>query len=292
MTPARASRTAEGVAAIRAAEGRLRPPGRRVLEDPIAESLLNVPTRLLLRLGPLLRLAIWIDARRSGGMPQGVLARGRLAQERLDAICRAGVRQAVILGAGFDTTACGEGQAPDLKIFEVDLPASQDLKRRRLAIAGIPEPGRLVFVPFDLDGPGLADALAEAGHEPSRPSLVTALGLLSFLAPESVACLFLEAGRLMAPGSEFLYDHIGEEVLDAGSRSRAEGRAVRRLDRMGEPFRFAAGPGAMAALADRAGLDQVESLDAAGITQRFFASRGDRRTIAARVHLARAVKRK
>ncbi len=51
-----------------------------------------------------------------------------------------GHRQLVVLGAGLDTYAYRGRMRDRLRIFEVDHPATQAWKRRRLAEAGIPLP--------------------------------------------------------------------------------------------------------------------------------------------------------
>src|SRR3546814_5225257 len=68
----------------------------------------------------------------------------------LDAI-RRGFQQYVILGAGMDTFCHRRPDlVSDLRVIEVDLPASQQMKRERLAAAGL-QPGRNVaYCPIDL----------------------------------------------------------------------------------------------------------------------------------------------
>jgi methyltransferase (TIGR00027 family) len=67
-----------------------------------------------------------------------------------DAIAN-GVRQFVMLGAGFDTFAYRQPEwAKGLTIFEVDHPATQAVKHERLDARAIPRPSNLVFVPMAL----------------------------------------------------------------------------------------------------------------------------------------------
>ena len=69
--------------------------------------------------------------------------RTRFIEERMEEAIENGALQLVILGAGFDTRAYRfiELLRP-LHVFEVDQPASQEHKRRRLREAGIEEIGR------------------------------------------------------------------------------------------------------------------------------------------------------
>jgi len=233
--------------------------------------------------------ASWIQQHRYAGMANEVLARARFTQERLASMTASGVRQVVILGAGFDGTAWLPGLPTDMIIYEVDRPETQTLKRARLAQAGLVEPERLVFISADLLEDELRPKLSLAGFDTRRAALVIALGLLMYLPRPSVEALLGEIGATFAPGSERLYTFFSRYMLDRRQSPAGVRRGARRLARKGEPFLFAADPVEMSAMARRAGLRQVENLDGVKLTSRYFAARGDRRTIEAGVNLARAV---
>ena len=84
-----------------------------------------------------------------------------------DAYAR-GVRQYLILGAGFDTFAY-RNPYPDLRVFEIDHPDTQAVKRSRLAHAGIAIPPALTMVAADLAQASLGDELSAAGFDMVRP---------------------------------------------------------------------------------------------------------------------------
>src|SRR3546814_9183678 len=99
----------------------------------------------------------------------------------LDAL-RRGFQQYVILGAGMDTFCHRRPDlVSDLRVIEVDLPASQQMKRERLAAAGL-QPGRNVaYCPIDLERDDLAEALCQAGLDRSRPTFFSWLGVSPYL---------------------------------------------------------------------------------------------------------------
>jgi len=62
------------------------------------------------------------------------------------------IRQIVILGAGLDTFALRSPHgARQIRIYEVDHPATQAWKRQRLAEAQLALPPWLIFVPVDFE---------------------------------------------------------------------------------------------------------------------------------------------
>jgi methyltransferase (TIGR00027 family) len=130
-----------------------------------------------------------------------IAARHRVAEDRLAAAVAAGTRQIVIVGAGLDTTALRQLHAETgARYFEVDHPATQAWKRERLAETGLELPKTLVFAPVDFERQTLADGLAEAGFDATRPAFFIWLGVVPYLTEDAIfATLRTIAG---VPGAE------------------------------------------------------------------------------------------
>ena len=80
-----------------------------------------------------------------------------------------GARQLVILGAGYDGRAWRMNELSGVKVFEVDHPATQSDKRKR--IAELPQPiGIVNFVAIDFAHESLDRVLERAGHDRSSPT--------------------------------------------------------------------------------------------------------------------------
>lgn len=108
--------------------------------------------------------------------------RKRCLEETARAALGDGLRQVVILGAGFDTLALRlHDVSPETKFFEVDHPATQRAKIRAL---GDEAAGRnLRFISLDLARGTLEGALlASADYDPEADTLFVAEGLLMYLA--------------------------------------------------------------------------------------------------------------
>jgi methyltransferase (TIGR00027 family) len=115
-----------------------------------------------------------------------IAVRSRFAEDSLAAAIERGVEQLVVLGAGLDTYAYRGTFRERLHIFEVDHPATQLWKRRRLAEAAIPVPDNLTFAPADFERQGLAEALAAAGFHPAQRTFFTWLGVVPYLSAEAL----------------------------------------------------------------------------------------------------------
>ena len=163
------SRTAFNAASYRAAHQVLEQ--GRFFSDPLAVRILGVDPKVF-RQDPQEH-----DRRR--GIRFFVVARSTIAEVALTAaVERRAVGQLVILGAGLDTFAYRNPFGGRLKVFEVDHPATQAWKRRRLSEAGIATPSNVTYAPVDFERDDLSDRLAVAGLDPSVRTFFAWLGLI------------------------------------------------------------------------------------------------------------------
>ena len=164
------------------------------------------------------------------GLRSHVLIRSRFAEDRLADAARRGVRQYVILGAGGDTFAYRQpAWAHDLRIVEVDHPATQGAKRERLDASGVAVPGNLTFAPVDFEAVPLHDALLANGVDLSQPVFFSWLGVTMYLTEPAVdAVLRVVAGCVTS--SEIVFTFAQPPGL-FGSR-----RLAKMSAEVGEPW--------------------------------------------------------
>ena len=124
----------------------------------------------------------------------------------------AGVRQVVIVGAGYDGRAMRYA-ADGVRFFEVDHPATQADKLARLARLGLSTEGTS-FVEVDLTTDPLADLLAAAGHDPTAASAVLFEGVASYLDEATLEGTLAALRRSAAPSSSL--------AISAGFARRAQ----------------------------------------------------------------------
>lgn len=197
MSERSASRTALSVAAMRAFHQTL-DGVPKILDDPIAPRIVDAAS--IARVGAARNP--WTEALRLH-----VLVRSRYAEDHLADAVRRGVRQFVSLGAGYDTFAYRQpAWASDLRIFEVDHPASQDAKRTRLERAHVALPPNLIFAPIDFERTVLSDGLRAAGFDTAQPAFFSWLGVMMYLDQAAIDSVFEYVARL-PPGSEIAFSY-------------------------------------------------------------------------------------
>ncbi|MGI8448772.1 MAG: class I SAM-dependent methyltransferase [Streptosporangiaceae bacterium] len=187
------------------------------------------------------------------------VCRSRFTEDHLAACVRDGVSQYVILGAGLDSFAYRAEQAGQglIRVFEVDHPASQQWKRGHLAVAGIPVPDHVSFVPMDFERDPLAGRLGQAGFDPGRPALVSWLGVTMYLTQSAISQTLAEIGTF-APGTQLITDYMLPAALrDETGNTYADLVAPTAAER-GEPWLTFLAPGDMTALLQTHGFGGVE----------------------------------
>ncbi len=104
-------------------------------------------------------------------------------------------------------------------MFEIDQPAPQAWKRRRLTDLGYGVPDWLRLVPVDFEaGASWWDLLAEAGFSPAAPAVVASTGVSMYLTREANAATLRQLAGL-APGSTVAMTFLlPSELLDEQDR--------------------------------------------------------------------------
>ena len=270
MIEGRPSRTALRVATRRAAHQLFDSP--KVLDDPLAVRIIGREiagslSRIADRLSPSARY-----------MRAFMAVRARFAEDELAHAVRRGVAQFVILGAGLDTFAY-RNPFPNVRVFEVDHPATQEWKRQRLHAENIAIPDSVTYAAVDFNTQTLADGLRAANFRSDSPAFFSWLGVTMYLDDQTV----LDTLRLihaMHAENGVVFDYtvprhllntMGKLVFDA---------ITRRVAAAGEPFRGFFIPAELSAALQQIGYRHIEDLDSPAINARYFANRRDNLKVA------------
>jgi methyltransferase (TIGR00027 family) len=267
------SRTAFGAAVLTALHPELDEPV--VFDDPLAWRVLGDRDEILAALE---------DGYERSRLRVFIAVRHRFAEDSLAAAYERGTRQAVVLGAGFDTSAY-RNQHPDLRFWEVDHPATGAWKRERLSEAGIEVPAGVSFVGVDFERESFLDRLVEAGLDAAAPAFFLWLGVVPYLSREATVDTLRAIASI--PGGEVVFD-LPEPAEQVPAHARAERAELEaRVAGLGEPFRGGWDPGEMRRLLAGLGFDDVEDLDRSAIRARYLGLPPDERPGGARVLRAR-----
>jgi methyltransferase (TIGR00027 family) len=265
MQEGKFSRTAHRVAVRRAAHQLLDQP--RVLDDPLALRIIGTAAAEELRSNPKEHHSF------SRAFRAFMAARSRYAEDELARAVAHGATQYVVLGAGLDTFAY-RNPHPNLRVFEVDHPATQAWKRECLQAAAIAIPASLTFVPIDFEQQTLADGLVRAGLNPNAAAFFSWLGVTPYLTRE--ACMTtLSFIAKMPAGSGVVFDFaVDHKLLNLGQRMALTALS-RRVAAAGEPFQLFFDPKHLQEDLKNLGFHRTQLLQGKELNERYFKDRND-----------------
>lgn len=189
-----------------------------------------------------------------------VTVRSRYTEECLARSIARGTGQYVLLGAGLDSFAYRSPLAGQVRVFEVDHPATQDWKREVLSRLGVRPRGDLTYIGADFETGTLTGRLVRGGLDLSQPALVSWLGVTMYLSRPAIGQTLAALGGL-APGTEVIADYM----LPAGLRDEAGDSYVEQVHPVtaewGEPALTLLSPAEMAGLLAGHGFTVAEQMD-------------------------------
>jgi len=294
------SRTALTAALMRAVHTRLDRP--RLIDDPWGDRLVSASEKASLcrraldgadpetrkRLEKLGSQQAVIDAvLRAHGTYGGVIIRSRCAEDALESAVARGVRQYVLIGAGFDSFIVRQPAfARDVEIVEIDHPATQATKRGRLDGCGVQIPPNVRFVPADLSRESMASVLARCNVSRVLPAFFSWLGVTIYLSRDANLAALRGIAASSAPGSEIVFTYIDERVLEGGRSAKLE-KMRTRVATLGEPWLSGFNPATLANELREIGLVLVEDLGSQALSERYCAGRTDGLAPGTTGHIAR-----
>ncbi len=238
-------------------------------DDYISVRLLPYLMRFLIRFTSFRRLISRKIAPK--GMYEYVIARTKY----IDAVFRQALsrrfNQILVLGAGFDTRVLRfHHEAGATRMFELDVPITQNAKINQYRKRGLTIPPNLTFISIDFDKELLSTKLKEAGFAAGVRSLFILEGLLMYLQPESVDDLFRAIHEFSGAGSEVVFDSVYTSVLRHENLFFGEEDVVKTVSKAGEKWQFGIEKNGIEDYLKRRGFALIESLDADVLEQRYF----------------------
>ena len=200
-----------------------------------------------------------------------VIVRSWYTEDALRSAITGGVGQYVLIGAGFDSYACRRPvEAKNLEVYEIDHPATQGLKKRRLAESGVPVDNRLHFVSADLAQESLESALTRCSFDSNKPAFLSWLGVTMYLSQEANMSTLESIARYCAPGSQLVFSYV-DQVIFEGTPSGDTEEIVElkhRVKSVGEPFISGFHPDRLEGELSNIGLELLEDIDDLQVIER------------------------
>ena len=205
-----------------------------------------------------------------------IVLRTRYAEDRLMEAISQGVSQYVILGAGLDTFSLRHKELADrVRIFELDHPATQEMKRARVRRANGDIPANLAFAPIDFETDRLNDALSRAGFDSQAPAFFSWLGTTYYLTKDAIDETLACVADAAAPGSRIVFDYKLPRHLILERGLPLADKLDRFVARLGEPMVSEFAPEELKDAMACIGFVEMETLPADAQNHRYLKNRPD-----------------
>ena len=195
-------------------------------------------------------------------------ARSRIAEDALSRSVERGLQQIVILGAGLDTFAL---RNPDgvrqIRIYEVDHPATQAWKLERLADAQIAVPPWLILVPVDFERDDVGEKLVAAGFQQNSPAFFTWLGVVPYLTQDAIDRTLDYMSSIQ--NSEVVFDYVEPPEAFSEELRQLEKARAEQLEKIGERSDSRFEPAGIASILRSHGFCAIEDINFQEIVSRF-----------------------
>jgi methyltransferase (TIGR00027 family) len=283
------SKTAETLAMVRMSESK-RPEDERICYDPFAIRFISRAV-LEFAVGHPEKLKAFVaeSERLVPGAGNSCAARVRYFDDVVKSSLAEGLEQLVILGAGYDTRAYRIEGMKNIRVFEVDHPATQRVKVEKIREIFGSLPDSVTYVPVDLGVDDLGQRLLGTGYDRTRKTLFVMEGLLMYLAPAIVDGILSFIVHNSCKDSAIVFDYIPGSVVDGTCELEAGRNWQKGVTDAGEPFQFGIEPGTLETFLARRGFAQVRNMTSEDYKKAYFHGKNEGRTVNSLMSFAYAV---
>lgn len=233
------SKMAELIALHRVAESR-KPEGERICYDPYAVHFVDPEVLAFAASNPekTKEMSEYYE-RLFPGLANSIRARVRYFDDFVKSSLDEELEQLVILGAGYDTRAYRiEGLEGKVKVFEVDHPDTQNVKKEKIKKIFGYLPDHVIYVPVDFETENLGERLIARGFDRLLKTLFLMEGLVMYIPPGAVDETLSFIAKNSGKGSAILFDYYPQFIIDGTCELEVGKNIVNYAEQQGEPLQF------------------------------------------------------
>lgn len=261
-------RTALGTAICRLIE-QYQPESNRLFNDAVVKAMVGAPIRFLMRFGSMRNFTIKQTDATTPGIFGAQICRTRYIDDAVQEALAQGIGQVAILGAGLDTRPYRLPGMDGVRAFEVDLPAVQAGKKKKVQKYFGHLPDQVTFVPIDFDRQTLEAVLAGTGFDPAKPTVFIWEGVTQYLNEEAVRRTLAFMGR-SAQGSSIVFTYVLKSIIERRSGIPGAEAMMDFVAKNNAPWLFGLEPAGMQEFLKHFHLAVVEDVGNADYQERYL----------------------
>ena len=277
MKTDKASRTAQYMALFRALETN-RPRAKRLFNDPYAASFLDSGLKTATKISnfPVLRELIQkiIQQKVPGAFSSG-LARTKYIDDLLQETIDNGVKQVIILGAGFDTRALRLDFLKQVSVIEIDHPNTAKLKLDTLKESFKKLPDNIKYLQIDFNKESLEDLAINHSIDFSIPTTIIWEGVTNYLDKHAIDSTFKFA-ESFSKESYIIFTYVNNMVLDQPNKFYGAEKLLKDLAEIEEHWTFGFKPEELKDYLIKYNYILLEDLGAAAYREKYIPERNEK----------------
>ena len=177
-----------------------------------------------------------------------------------------------------------------LKIFEIDHPATQEFKKKKLKDVKLNIPKNLHFVSMDFTNKFSKQDLIDKGFD-NKPTFFSLLGVSYYITKEENARLISHLFTNISPGSSLVFDYADEKLFEEKGMSNRVENMVKMALASGEPMKSSFTYNEIESMLEKSGLLIYEHLSPNSINELYFRNRTDYLSAFETIHFIHTVKK-
>ena len=252
--------------------------GDKLFSDPFAIHFLDARLRLAVKASnfPLFKtyLKKAIQKKIPGGLSSGI-ARTKYIDDLLAVTIRNGVKQVIILGAGFDTRAVRLEFLQSIPIIEIDHPNTSnykiDIYKTRIGVL----PQNVTFCQIDFNKQNLEQLAERNNFNFTKPTTIIWEGVTNYLTADAIDKSFAFISKF-SRGSFVIFTYVHKQVLDNPGLFIGGEKLLKDLESIEERWTFGFLPGELSDYLANFGLTLVEDLGATEYRQKYLPDRTEK----------------
>jgi len=253
----------------------VRPSHKRLFADPYATIFLDGGLKRAIKLSTLPfigRLIPKIIQSKGPGALSSGIARTKYIDDLLEQTIRNGVRQVIILGAGFDTRALRLDLLHSVPVIEIDHPDTAKFKIDKLKEALGQLPQNVSYLQTDFNKQSLEDLASEHHLNLNIPTTIIWEGVTNYLTQQAVDKTF-EFVKKFTIGSHIIFTYINKLVLDNPRSFVGTEKVLKNLSKNEECWTLGLKPEELPGYLTRFHLVLLEDLGAAEYRDKYMPDR-------------------
>jgi methyltransferase (TIGR00027 family) len=277
MKAEKTSRTAQFMALFRALETK-RGVNDRLFSDPYAIYFLDSKLRFATRLSKFAPVKNYIQnsiQKKIPGAFSSGIARTKYIDDLLQNAIQNGVKQVLILGAGFDTRALRLDFLKSIPVIEIDHPNTSNFKIQtyKNRLGQLPE--NVQFLQIDFNQQNLNHLAIQNDINFSLPTAVIWEGVTNYLSADAVKSTF-EFISKFTKNSIVIFTYIHTEILKNPKSFLGGEKLLKDLNELEEQWTFGFFPHELSDYLNQFDIKLIEDLGANEYRERFLPNRSEK----------------